>query len=132
MALTVTVCQNEVVRSCPFVVALVGDRYGWVPQAERVVRAIEESGLTGDFPDHGVTDLQLEFGAGAGPGAFAYFRQLDTPADLPDCSANQDTRPLPANTPGAGGAKAALPYHPLSSVAARRPVDGSQSRSVSC
>jgi tetratricopeptide (TPR) repeat protein len=81
--LVLTVCLNEVVRSRPFVIALIGDRYGWVPPAEPVLRAIEESGLSGRFADRSVTDLELEFGLSPGPGAFAHFRSLGPADDLP-------------------------------------------------
>jgi tetratricopeptide (TPR) repeat protein len=80
--LVLTVCLNEVARSRPFVIALVGDRYGWVPPADRVRRAVEESGLAGEISGRSITDLELDFGilqqAGPRPvGAFAYFRHLD-------------------------------------------------------
>ncbi len=80
--LVLTVCLNEVARSRPFVIALVGDRYGWVPPADRVRRAAEESGLAGEMSGRSITDLELDFGilqqAGSRPvGAFAYFRDLD-------------------------------------------------------
>lgn len=81
--LVLTVCLNEVVRSRPFVIALVGGRYGWVPPADRARRAVEEAGLVDDGrPGRSITDLELEFGvlrhADDEPvRAFAYFRELD-------------------------------------------------------
>lgn len=33
------VCLDEIESSKPFLVALLGDRYGWVPPAERITAA---------------------------------------------------------------------------------------------
>jgi uncharacterized protein DUF4062 len=38
----------EVRRSRPFLIVLLGDRYGWVPPAERIVAAAAEEGFTAD------------------------------------------------------------------------------------
>jgi len=81
--LVLTVCLNEVARSRPFVIALVGDRYGWVPPVDRARRAAEEAGIPDDGrPGRSITDLELEFGVLQQPDdeparAFAYFRELD-------------------------------------------------------
>jgi len=81
--LVLTVCLNEVTRSRPFVVALIGDRYGWVPPADRAQRAVEEAGLIDDSRlERSITDLELEFGVlrqtdDEPARGFAYFRQLD-------------------------------------------------------
>ena len=34
--LVLTVCLNEIERSRPFLIALLGDRYGWRPAADRM------------------------------------------------------------------------------------------------
>src|SRR5437870_909346 len=39
------VCLDEIERSRPFLIVLLGDRYGWVPPAERLAAAAEEAGF---------------------------------------------------------------------------------------
>ena len=42
--LVLKVCLDEVERSRPFLIGLLGERYGWVPPAEHVVTAARGSG----------------------------------------------------------------------------------------
>jgi hypothetical protein len=56
------VCLDEVRRSRPFLVALIGDRYGWVPPRERAEAAALEAGIEGDIAGRSVTDLEIDFG----------------------------------------------------------------------
>ena len=44
--LVLKVCLGEIQRSRPFLIGLIGDRYGWVPPAERMQTAID-----GRIPD---------------------------------------------------------------------------------
>lgn len=44
------VCLGEVQRCRPFLIVLLGDRYGWVPSAERIAAAAREVGSTRIFP----------------------------------------------------------------------------------
>ena len=57
------VCLAEVARCRPFVVVLIGDRYGWVPAPERVEAAAAEAGFAADIAGRSVTDLEIDFGA---------------------------------------------------------------------
>src|SRR5437660_8260555 len=43
--LVLKVCLAEVERSRPFLIALLGDRYGWIPPAARMAAAAEEAGF---------------------------------------------------------------------------------------
>jgi len=61
------VCLDEIERSRPFLIALVGDRYGWVPPAERLAAAAQEKGLTLETTDQSVTALEITFGVLADP-----------------------------------------------------------------
>ncbi len=45
--LVLKVCLAEVERSRPFLIALLGDRYGWVPPRERIEAGGPGSGLLG-------------------------------------------------------------------------------------
>ncbi len=44
------VCLAEVKRSRPFFVALLGDRYGWIPPAECIQAATREACFQGRWP----------------------------------------------------------------------------------
>jgi len=75
------VVLNEIKRSRPFLIVILGDRYGWVPPHRRLESAALEQGL--DFPLEGksITALEIEYGAlhrSLGEShAFFYFRELD-------------------------------------------------------
>src|SRR5438045_1587934 len=43
--LVLKVCLDDVKRCRPFLIVLMGDRYGWVPPLERARAAIEEAGF---------------------------------------------------------------------------------------
>jgi tetratricopeptide (TPR) repeat protein len=56
------VCLSEVRRCRPFLVVLLGDRYGWVPPADRSNAAAAEAGLEVNPAGRSVTDLEIELG----------------------------------------------------------------------
>ncbi|HNX29375.1 MAG TPA: tetratricopeptide repeat protein [Syntrophomonadaceae bacterium] len=56
------VCLNEIERSRPFMIVLLGDRYGWVPPAVNIKRAIEGTGYSCDINGRSVTALEIEYG----------------------------------------------------------------------
>lgn len=56
------VCLEEIQRSRPFLIVLLGDRYGWVPPEERMTAATQEVGFDADVRDKSVTALEIEFG----------------------------------------------------------------------
>lgn len=56
------VCLSEIDRSRPFLIVLLGDRYGWVPPAERMEAAAREAGFFGTVAGRSVTALEIEFG----------------------------------------------------------------------
>src|SRR5580700_6421400 len=74
------VCLNEVRRCRPFLIVLLGDRYGWVPPEERIKAAAEEArrGFSAAVAGRSVTDLEIEFGVLSDPEqqprSFFYFR----------------------------------------------------------
>ena len=73
------VCLAEVRRCRPFLIVLLGDRYGWVPPAERITAAAREEGFSGDIVGRSVTDLEIRFGIlddpEQQPRSFFYFRE---------------------------------------------------------
>jgi Domain of unknown function (DUF4062)/AAA ATPase domain len=56
------VCLEEVRRCRPFLIVLMGDRYGWVPPPERIAAASREHGFESDLAGRSVTDLEIDFG----------------------------------------------------------------------
>ena len=65
--LILTVCLDEVERSRPFFIGLLGDRYGWVPPEARLRTAAEERGFQLDVSGKSVTALEIEFGVLGNP-----------------------------------------------------------------
>ena len=60
--LVLKVCLAEIERSRPFLIALIGDRYGWVPPLERMQAAAQEAGHKGKLTGKSVTALEIEYG----------------------------------------------------------------------
>jgi hypothetical protein len=71
------VCLDEVQRCRPYLIVLLGDRYGWVPPEERVKAAAEEAGIAAVI-GRSVTDMKIDFGMLSDPEqqprSFFYFR----------------------------------------------------------
>jgi tetratricopeptide (TPR) repeat protein len=61
------VCLDEVRRCRPFLIVLVGDRYGWVPPEDRIRAAAAEEGFSEDVAGRSVTDLEIDFGVLSDP-----------------------------------------------------------------
>lgn len=77
--LVLKVCLDEIRRSRPFLIVLLGDRYGWIPPEERMVAAAEEAGFPTEVRGKSVTAMEVEFGIlQESPGqrrrSFFYFR----------------------------------------------------------
>lgn len=72
------VCFDEVRRCRPFLIVLLGDRYGWVPPPDRVSAAAREAGFSGAAGGRSVTDLEIDLGvlqnADQQTRSFFYFR----------------------------------------------------------
>ena len=81
------VCLAEVRRCRPFLIVLLGDRYGWVPPADRITAAAVEEGFETDVAGRSVTDLEIDFGvlsdAEQQPRSFFYFREPLPYAEMP-------------------------------------------------
>jgi tetratricopeptide (TPR) repeat protein len=77
--LVLKVCLDEIERSRPFLIALLGDRYGWVPARERMDAVVEERGFAIDTAGKSVTALEIEFGVlknpSQSPRSFFYLRE---------------------------------------------------------
>ncbi|MGO4882316.1 MAG: DUF4062 domain-containing protein [Bryobacteraceae bacterium] len=58
--LVLKVCLGEIKLSRPFLIGLIGDRYGWQPPGERMRAAADEAGFAGDVAGKSVTALEIE------------------------------------------------------------------------
>ena len=56
------VCLQEIDRSRPFLLVLLGDRYGWVPEEDRIKTATGEAGFETVTVGRSVTSLEIEYG----------------------------------------------------------------------
>src|SRR5262249_44675035 len=64
------VCLAEVERARPFFVALIGDRYGWVPPLDRVQAATKEAGFAASAEGKSITAVPRQ------NSIHLYFQQL--------------------------------------------------------
>jgi len=69
--LVLKVCLDEIDRSLPFFIGIIGDRYGWIPPKERLKIVEKEKGFISEIEDKSVTALEIEYGV------LANNRQLD-------------------------------------------------------
>jgi hypothetical protein len=60
--LVLKVCLDEIRRSRPFIIVLLGERYGWVPDAARMQTAAVEAGFRVEVAGKSVTALEIEYG----------------------------------------------------------------------
>jgi tetratricopeptide (TPR) repeat protein len=69
----------EIARSRPFLIGLIGERYGWIPPAERMRAAADEAGFAGEIAGRSVTELEIAYGVLASPAqqrrSFFYLRE---------------------------------------------------------
>src|SRR3954451_2609313 len=81
------VCLTEVVRCRPFLIVLLGDRYGTVLPDDRVRAAAAEAGFTTDIAGRSLTELEIEYGILSDPEqqprSFFYFREPLPYAQMP-------------------------------------------------
>ena len=107
------VCLGEVERSRPFLIALLGDRYGRVLPADRVAAAAQEAGFERAAGGCSLTELEIDFGVLASPAqqhrCFFYFRD-PLPYDRMDAAtaAQYSDGHAPSADPAAAGRPAAL------------------------
>lgn len=73
------VCLDGIDRCHPFMIILLGDRYGWIPDRENVDDVITGHHLSGDFFSRSVTELEIQYGLLMNEDAecFIYFREID-------------------------------------------------------
>lgn len=80
-----SVCLDEIDRCRPYMLVILGERYGWIPEPETMLAAEEgREGLDPDDLEKSVTALEIEYGALRGKGQLSrtlfYFREFEGPA----------------------------------------------------
>lgn len=81
-------CLDEIDRSRPFFIGILGDRYGWVPPGEtlgQIAGALSDENIaqslaSGEYREKSVTALEIEYGAlraADPPECYFYMRQAD-------------------------------------------------------
>lgn len=99
------VCLDEIQRSKPFLVALLGDRYGWIPPPERITAAARDAGLPTAVQVEGksVTELEILYGVLENPDqrkrSWFYFRTV-VRSGMPSEVAERFPSETPNNDPG--------------------------------
>ena len=92
------VCLDGIDNCHPFMIILLGDRYGWIPEQENVSDVIEEHHIDSDFFAKSVTELEIQYGLLMNQEAecFIYFREIDydrlDPAAVPRYRDDDETR----------------------------------------
>jgi tetratricopeptide (TPR) repeat protein len=93
------VCLDEIERSKPFLVAMLGDRYGWVPPAERMVAAARDAGLPDSVEVAGrsITELEILYAVLENPDqrkrSWFYLRTLDRTGMPPEVASRFPAEP---------------------------------------
>lgn len=83
-----SVCLNEIDRSRPYMIVLVGERYGYTPGEKAISQQTQKRNLTLDETDISVTALEIEYGALLDSKSIAntwfFFREMEETEDLPE------------------------------------------------
>ena len=88
-----SVCLNEIERCRPYFVVILGDRYGFIPNAELVEDAVQKKNFKIDNVNCSITALEIEFGALNNSDqmkrTFFYFREI-IGDDVPEIYKTED------------------------------------------
>jgi len=90
------VCLDEIERSRPFFVGILGDRYGWTPPGERMDAAARAAGFPAEVAEKSVTELEILYGVLENEDqrsrSWFYFRELDCTGMPAEVRARYDDR----------------------------------------
>ena len=82
-----SVCLNEIDRSRPYMIVMLGQRYGYTPDESLIKREAERKKMDLKKYDISVTALEIEYGALQDAKALShtlfYFREFENEADIP-------------------------------------------------
>jgi tetratricopeptide (TPR) repeat protein len=88
-----TVCLDEIKRCQPFILVILGERYGWVPDRVRMDEAIgirndDETLSRINLDDKSITAIEIEYGALLSEDkqkrSFFFFRKLENAENIPE------------------------------------------------
>lgn len=92
----VSVCMNEIDRSRPYMIVLLGDRYGCVMDEKIIKEVTDKKHFSLNRYDISVTDLEIEYGVFCDPdmlkNTFFYFREIENTEDVPEVYKAEDER----------------------------------------
>ena len=75
------VCLDEIDNCKPYMIVLIGERYGWIPSQQLIKQAAITKGININDDDISVTQLEIEYGALLNPDyegrILFYFRNLN-------------------------------------------------------
>jgi len=84
----VDICLEQIDRSRPFFIGLIGHRYGWCPTHDDVSSAVDRCPRLGMYVDHGMsmTEIEMQYGVleSESDTDALFLVKEDTPADTPD------------------------------------------------
>lgn len=79
-AKVLSVCLDEIDRCRPYMVVIIGERYGWIPNEKLISDCAATRGLSLDELEKSVTALEIEYGALSNPDnldhILFYFREI--------------------------------------------------------
>lgn len=64
-----SVCLDEIDKCRPYMLVLLGERYGWMPDSRLLLDTAARKNFTPSCPDASVTALEIEYGALSSPEA---------------------------------------------------------------
>ena len=87
-----SVCMEEIDRCRPYMLVILGYRYGWIPSTGLIANAADRTGLMIDDLEQSVTALEIEYGALSNPEQMEhtlfYFREFED--EIPEIYRSED------------------------------------------
>ena len=73
------VCLNGIDRCHPFMIIILGDRYGWIPDTSNISDAMNEHGISEEFYNKSVTELEILYGLilNSNTDCYIYLREIN-------------------------------------------------------
>ncbi len=73
------VCLSGIEKCRPFMIIIMGDRYGWIPDSSNISDTMNEHRISADLFDKSVTELEIQYGLMMNSDAdcFIYMREID-------------------------------------------------------
>ena len=87
----IQVCFNEIDKSRPYMIVLLGDRYGWIPDADRIQSLLKLQGIClPRISGKSITEMEIDYGCMAGQEQeteiLFYFRKISNLTQMKRCT----------------------------------------------